>query len=714
MRKISTLAATLATLATLATAAACWMAPSADASPTWLAPQDLFSTPVISLVPDHFFNNQAALDVASDAAGDSVAVWIQVTGTGSTCQAKWSARPAGGGWSAPADLSGSMNVCEANGTPIAVAMDGSGTAVAAWQFNDPSSGNRPRVQTATRPPGGTFGAAETISEQASSYSVSPDVAVNDAGAAVVGWEGCSPCSSFHARVRPAGAAGFGPIETVAESGEPDAYVPHVAIDGAGDVVAAYVNYHVSVSVPIVEYAYRPANGSFSTATPHDFDAGLDMSGTGQPGQPGTYTPELAIDPAGDATAVWPFWNGTKQSIESAALQAGSASFGAAGAVNPADSGNAGAPQVALDPSSDTAVAVWSQCEGTSNCVVRGAARSSGASFGAAATLSGPAGIGTFGPLVALAPSGTATAIWGGPFSGSPPDRVQVTSRPAGVGQAFGAVDPISGTPLTGVNDDSPAIAFDGEGDAVAVWEHTIGASPGVTVQYAGLDGAAPQIRSLSAPDGLAGQSIAMSAAATDDWSTPNLVWSFGDGQAGAGASVTHTYAHPGSYAVTVSATDAVGNQSAAGATVSVGCPPPPEGTRLGCAPTAAPTPASTPRVSFKLAFKAKRRTGGSLQFSSLTVTKLTSGAALILTCAGGKAKGCPFARKRLKASHKKSIELAGYLPGALKPKAVVEILATKSGYIGDAAELKVEQGKAKLGFLCLPAGGAKPRKTCPG
>jgi chitodextrinase len=206
-------------------------------------------------------------------------------------------------------------------------------------------------------------------------------------------------------------------------------------------------------------------------------------------------------------------------------------------------------------------------------VVRSSARPSGASFGSPATLSGPAGAGTFGPAIAFDPSGAATAIWGGPFAGSPPDRIQVAARPPGVNQAFGAVDPISGPPLTEVNNDSPAIAFDDEGNAIAVWEHVISASPGVKVQYAGLDAAPPQIDSVSAPSGVAGQPISMSAAASDRWSPFSLSWSFGDGGSASGASVSYTYASAGSYTVTVKATDAAGNESQQTRTIQIASAP---------------------------------------------------------------------------------------------------------------------------------------------
>jgi PKD repeat protein len=66
-----------------------------------------------------------------------------------------------------------------------------------------------------------------------------------------------------------------------------------------------------------------------------------------------------------------------------------------------------------------------------------------------------------------------------------------------------------------------------------------------------------------------GQGVTFGATATTDDGAEitSLAWAFGDGQAGSGASVTHAYGAPGTYSVTVTATDA--NGRTAGATGSV-------------------------------------------------------------------------------------------------------------------------------------------------
>ena len=58
----------------------------------------------------------------------------------------------------------------------------------------------------------------------------------------------------------------------------------------------------------------------------------------------------------------------------------------------------------------------------------------------------------------------------------------------------------------------------------------------------------------------------MSAGVTDDWSglgAGQPSWTFGDGGTGAGASVSHAFAAPGTFTVTIGARDALGNAAAA-------------------------------------------------------------------------------------------------------------------------------------------------------
>ena len=67
------------------------------------------------------------------------------------------------------------------------------------------------------------------------------------------------------------------------------------------------------------------------------------------------------------------------------------------------------------------------------------------------------------------------------------------------------------------------------------------------------------LAALSVPGtGYTGQSVAYSVTPRD-WSTVTTVWDFGDGSTANGTSVSHVFPNVGTYPVTVTVTDALGD-----------------------------------------------------------------------------------------------------------------------------------------------------------
>jgi len=694
---------------------------SADAAPTWLSPQNLFPTAVTSIQQDPYFN-RAALDVGTDAAGNSVAVWIQFNDA-THCQAWWSARPAAGDWSAPQPLSAATAGCGSAGDPrtnqIKLAMNPSGTAVAAWQF-DGGGALQDVIQTATRPPGGSFGTPQTLS---SCCSFDPAVAINDAGTTVVTWDDNSTNNVtgewfFNAAVRQAGG-GFGAPETVSETtgGTTQVFVPRVAIDATGDVIAVWVNDFTAATVhhDLIETAYRPAGGHFP-ATPSQVLR--DIVNTNP--APQSYAGDVAFDSAGRATAVWPFFPAGSPApanttiIESATRGAGTGGTFPSSSFydqvsSPTDGGTASNVHLAVDPAVNRAAAVWARCDSPTSCRVEGSARGSGGSFQDRQILSGPGAVGSFGPLVAFDPFDASTATWSGPDAGTGSDFVQATERPAGDGTTFSLTPTrVSATPAAGVDDISPAIAYDGEGNAVAIWQHKTSATSS-TIQYAGFDAAPPTITSFSAGSGVAGQAIPMSASAFDRWTGAVLTWNFGDGQGGSGGSVSHVYANHGTYGVTVTATDGVGNSTSAGTTITVACPSPPPGVTfdVNCVPIPKPP---TPRITSPIN-NTWLVNGRSITAVVLTAGNVPEGATITITC-----KGKPRCRFKKKTIHVKKTGKVNLLKALgrrknrrFKAGERIEIRITKPGYIGKDVVFKLKKGKIPKGtVLCIKPSASKP------
>ena len=111
------------------------------------------------------------------------------------------------------------------------------------------------------------------------------------------------------------------------------------------------------------------------------------------------------------------------------------------------------------------------------------------------------------------------------------------------------------------------MAIDGAGDGIAGWQRNDGTN--VIAQANGYD-AGPQIPNLHVPGApYAGHAVTLFAQGADVWSPTTIGWNFGDGQNSSGATVTHTYASPGSHTATatVTAGDGLSAQSNAGFTV---------------------------------------------------------------------------------------------------------------------------------------------------
>ncbi len=157
-----------------------------------------------------------------------------------------------------------------------------------------------------------------------------------------------------------------------------------------------------------------------------------------------------------------------------------------------------------------------------------------------------------------------------------------------------AASPTWSTPddlsATGGNAIEPQVTVDGQGNATAVWTRSNGTN--TIVQSAGLDAAGPLLPFVQIPSaGTIGQELTFSVSPLDVWSPLGATsWDYGDGVSASGVSVTHTYAAPGSYTITLTSADALGDTSTL--TVSSAPPPPPPPP-----PTPPPPAAVAPKIT---------------------------------------------------------------------------------------------------------------------
>jgi hypothetical protein len=315
-----------------------------------------------------------------------------------------------------------------------VAIDEAGDAVAVWEDHAP---DRQSVKSATRSPDGTWSPPRELG-----IGIEPAVALDPSGQAVVVWAGVR---GIEAAVQ---AAGGGWSKRAVVSPELFATGPEVALDDAGEAIAIW-------------HGPDPRHSIVQVATlkpGHPWSAGRKLSADGR----NAAAPQIAVDPAGAAVALWRRRDG-KRSIVEAATRTAAGAWSGPTALS-ATGENAVAPQVAIDPAGEV-VAIWKRFDGA-HSIVQSASRAAAAGWSRPQNLSAP-GRNAEEPDLAIDPAGEAVAVWerfDGRF-----DRIQSASRRPG-GSWSKATD-LSGR---GRSSHEPQVAIDAAGEAVAVWERTTG------------------------------------------------------------------------------------------------------------------------------------------------------------------------------------------------------------------------------------------------
>jgi PKD domain len=507
--------------------------------------------------------------VAMDAAGNTVAIWERQSPVDVSHNLQIATRAPGGAFTAPVEFA-------LNGTAPQLAMTPAGEAVAVWKhFQSPPDVYT--IQVATRPPGGAFSAPTTVPTTPS--TVIPGdvrVAVGPGGDVVVTWKETDPNSVF--TDFPELHCGFAPLPPFGPSPCPNPSFVMASVRPAGGAFTEAQQISPPLSEPPEE---EPALEEWAIVE------SKKAAGHGRP----------AMDAAGNATVVFTYFDGEDSVIESVERPAGG-EFSAPTQLSEAGA-DSGLGEIGVDAAGN-AIASWLRSEAPTS-VVRAAVKPPGGGFGAPVDVSTPAEVAE-GPVLRVAPSGMATIAWkrtkptgvlrassrppGGPFSApidlsngkdSPQfydlavsdqgdaivvwsgDNAQNTKivraavRPAGAA-AFGPRVAIS---KSSADTFQPVPSMDATGDATVVWTRDKGLN--TIVQMAGYDADPPLLGGVSVPAiGHVADPLPFSAQSSDFWPVGAPRFDFGDGAGASGAAVTHAYSTPGTYSVTISATDAGG------------------------------------------------------------------------------------------------------------------------------------------------------------
>lgn len=500
---------------------------SSAAKPTWLAPRNLSAAG----------ENVGDVSVALDRVGNALAVWSSSFGATSTSRVRWSQRRVGADWSAPQDL----QAAGLEDRSAQVVLNPAGDAVAVWEQLTESAGWT--IQASTRPAGGGWTAPQALSAGADDLG-SLRVAVDRRGNAVAVWErrrflgpkddaGTVQAAVHSAHGGWGAATKLSPVDSNAGGAD-------VALDAAGNAVAVWSQDVEGTVRGVIRSARRPSGGAWSA--PQRISSPTEDA----------CVPSIAVDAAGDAIAVW---SGYDQVVRAARRAAGGR-WGAPRALSPG--GTATSPAVASDAAGDTVV-VWEQ----DYRGIVSATRPHGGVWTRPATVPslGTAAV----PDVALDAAGDAVAVWLS-FNSAHQQIVRASRRSAGRG--WGRARTLS---APGADALSANVVLDARGDGIASWERGYG--PQSIVQAAGLDASGPVVARVSIPrQARVKERLRFSLSTSDDWSSlagpPR--WSFGDGGAARGTTVTHTYGRAGSYRVRVTQSDAVGNQSTVRRSIRIG------------------------------------------------------------------------------------------------------------------------------------------------
>ena len=261
------------------------------------------------------------------------------------------------------------------------------------------------------------------------------------------------------------------LSTAGNGGE-----PNVAVDAAGDAFAVWTRSGIA------EASQRPAGGTWSAAE--------DISG----GCPDAQGVQLAVSPAGRAVVVWACPKGGNTIVQAVTRRPGG-SWSAPHDLS-AFGHDAHAPQVALDRAGD-ALAVWARSNGT-DAVVQSAFQRANGAWPAPEDVSGP-GFDVDRPDVALNAAGNGVAVW--QASDGVNTVIQAATRTAA--GSWSTPQALS----SGGYSERPHVGLDSAEDAVAVWSsrglnirveaavHRAGGgwAPAETLSSAGADALQPQV-----------------------------------------------------------------------------------------------------------------------------------------------------------------------------------------------------------------------------
>lgn len=606
------------------------------------------------------------------------------------------------------------------------ALDGSSTA--AWVAVDGVGGGPGELAVQRATPDGAVGAVRVLGQAASR---APVVATGPSGASAVAWvrDGGSE-RLWLALLRADGTPG--PPMLLEPDLRGERFTVAVAVDGDGDATVAWLGWDAAVADVVLKarrvaadgtpgpvtvlgpigtdaapqvavapggvawVAWQEGGGADTVARVARFGADGQLDGTVEqaPSNGAVLAPRVDASAAGGALG----WNERVPSGEmrlaGVRLPLSGPVLGTPFAGDPVPMGFPAPAALAIAPDGTVTIA-WAKLEGAGGAFPTGSVFFS--RFAPDATTAparqlaaSPAGAVTVLPLLATAPDGQVLATW------LQVRRSLVASVSARRIAADGALGPITSTGATfAFVSDSLAIdellrVFPRPGgDALLGLLTRSDAGGSLTTRR--LDATAPQVTATIPQTATAGVPVSFSATASDRAGV-SVWWEFGDDTGSRRASATHVYARPGTYTVTLTATDGVDNETTVTRQVTVTAPAP--------GPQPRPAPRSG-RSAAALKLTKAARTGKKVTVAGTISTRATGKVTIAYRQKIGRKTvttktTAPIAKGRWSAT----LRLSGSLARARGGKATVFV-----SYAGNAT---TREASAKR-TVTVPRRGAKRR-----
>jgi hypothetical protein len=253
-------------------------------------PSGGWETPEL-LDPD-FSGNTETPSVAIDASGNAIAAWVRFTGTGSTIVA--ARYTPTGGWSTVVRLDD-----DKVGYPSApqVAMDPDGNAIAIWRGDDGERGNIFANRLAVQ---GGWGDPENIDNRTPGFADGNQLAVDVNGNAIAVWrqeeeeQAGTRFRIWSNRFTPSEGWKAEPSRIESDDSPADSRGPAVSVNAKGEAVVVWQRWEDQTAQGAIWSNHYDPDSGWGTAVlvESDYIANYDAD------------PDVAIDPNGNALAVW--------------------------------------------------------------------------------------------------------------------------------------------------------------------------------------------------------------------------------------------------------------------------------------------------------------------------------------------------------------------------------------------------------------------------